>query len=501
MIVDWSKWRRSPPPPSSAERSVGDIIYALDEHGAPVWRSRPSPAAAAHALVLGASGCGKSVREASYLARAIIWDYLNLPPHQRMCLTVVDAKGDLVELLLQALCSEAPPHLVPEILGHTSVVDPFSRDPSAMVPLNFVHASWGDQPPGVTALMLSAIIGSASTASSSTQKVQMGGRQTELLTMAILACLTTGLREASLLWALDAIQSGNLAALGRRSTSQRASAYLCTVEPSPELLASTAARLRMLAIYEELETSIGTPGLCISADALTQPGQITLIELGRAPLPGLAEIFGSTLVRQVGEHLLARPNATVAQLHPSLLVVDEAQVVAGAIEDIGVRMLAVGRSKSIAATVLSQSTLILQNRAPELMAAFSTNAAARSIARMSVPDCEQWVRGVAPQPGGSESLGAIRSRLLSQVATLPNREFFYLDASANIRTRARSLEVDLDAWRAAADQHSADIAAARRRWTPSGGLPNRVTLAEYLQSQRPAQSAPTTRPRPRSKWG
>jgi hypothetical protein len=502
VIFDLSKWRRAPTRAASDAALDGDIVYAVDESGAAILRHRLSPVAAGHSISLGASGCGKSVREASYLARAIAYEYAHVPPPDRLSVTVVDAKGDLVELLLQALCAELAPEHLKEAMENTGIIDPFSRDPQTIAPLNFVHATWGDQPVGIVALMLGSIIGSASVASSATQRVHMGSRQTELLAMVILACLTTGIAEASLLWGLESLQNDRLKDLARLSTSRRAREYLENIDVSAELLSSTAARLRTLALYEELETSIGVPGLCLNATELTRPGRITLCDLGNAPLPGLAEVLGSTIVQMIGQTLLARPNATVARLPPALLAIDEVQVVASAIEEIGVRFLTVGRSKSIACTILSQSTQLLQNRAPELLAAFGTNAALRSVARMSVPDCEQWVRGVAPQPGVSESLGTIRSRLLSQVATLQNQEFFYFDTAAGVRTRARSLHVDLDLWRAAAEQHKDLIAAARRRWTPQqGGLQPPVTLSDYLKQQR--ASAPPRNPpsKPRSKWG
>ncbi len=498
MIFDFSRRLKRPLPPLPPAAAPGDVAYGMSESGQLILRPRGSTRVASHQVAMGASGSGKSVREADYLCRMMVYEWLSVPPAQQASLVVIDPKGDLVQHLLDAICATHPQALRSGLVGYCN---PFARhelgEPGG-IPLNFAKAELSGIPESVVALQFSSMISAVSTGVGGQKHLSMGARQMDLTNMLLAACLACPIPECSLLWALDAIQGDMLKELAALTTSRRAAEFLRTADLGGELAASTSSRLRTaLALYDGLENAVGAR-TCVSISSMVSAGRVTLIDLGPAPLPSLAECFGNILFSLLSAHLLARPSPSTAFPHCTC-VLDEGHMLAEALENTALFWTTLGRSKNLSLTVLTQGTKLLAERSPQLLSSLQTNANIKSIARMSAPDAEQWVRDAASRPGVEESLSAVRSRLVGVVTNLADQEFLYLTAGSAVR--AHSLPVDLAAWTAAGVAHAADVDAVKRRWTPPEGFPPRVQLADYLAAHKSTAARPARSGKPRSKWG
>lgn len=496
MIIDWSRRRRPPRPELAAPVRDGALPYLTAEDGSTIYRHRPSTVLADHSYCGAGSGQGKTTSEADYWARRMVHEWNTVPPDQQMALFAVDMKSDFVELLLGALCSLATPA---QLLAHVGFINVYARNgqPGA-VPLNFARSDLANQPPAVVALQLTAVLSSASAGLGGGQRVNMGNRQSETASQLFRAVLE-GPPEANLLWALDALQMDDLKQLATVTRSPSVRDYLNSVELSTELVSSISSRLRAaFALYDELENAVGA-STCLPWQDTVRPGAVTLLDLGHAPLPSLAECMGNIIVRLVGELLLQRPSPTTE--HHVKIACDEAQVLAESLEDVATRITTVGRSKNVSIAVFTQSTALFQQRAPELTASLLTNADTRTIGKLSVGDAEVWVRAAAPAPGVEESVGALRSRLLGIVTNLQPREFLYLTPGKV--QRARSLPVDIAAWDGAKARQAEVVDAIRRRWSPAEPFPPRLRLQDYLSANGVGRGGARPRsgePR-RGRWG
>ena len=501
MIIDFSRHLRRPPPDVPPGPESGDVPFALREDGSIFYRSRPSLRTADHEIALGASGSGKTIRIISYLQRAMEYEWLHVAPADQMTCIVIDMKSDCCNQALGAILSNPSTR---RFADRVSYIDCFARgkEPGA-VGLNFVQGTFGDRPKSVISLQLAGLLGSISTGVGST-KAGMGSRQMDLATM-LNAAAASGPPESSILWGLDALQANNLKMLASITTDRAARDFLMDADGtlSTELVSSVSSRLRTaFSLYEELENAVGATGAhsCISWESLCKPGQLVLIDLGRSPLPALAQIYGQVFLRMIADHGLSRPSPAIGYNHLKILV-DEAQELAEATEDVALRCLAIGRSKQCSLTIASQSTKVLHERAPQLLVSYATNARIRTISRLSTVDAQQWVRDATPPPGVEQSLSAMQGKLLNQVVNLADQECVIMTPGA--ATRARSLPADVPAWDAAlVDPANAElIDAIKRRWSPPAPFPPRIRLTDYVAGHKGNGAKPSRSTKPRSKWG
>jgi len=492
MIHDWTRLllrlgRKARP--ATAEAASGALIGYTSEGVGVRWPA-PTRELAAHGLVLGASGAGKTVLTVT----ALLGELATLqqrPGDERPVLCVVDPKGDLVAGLLEGLAYNAP-----ELLSSVNYLDPFGPG----FPFNLRHLALGETPLDIRATQLAALVAEVSTSTGSQRHLGVGARQVDALVHLILAALDTEHPDGSVLWALDALTTAEgFAGLAKLTRSARARQFLKSARLSDELRASTASRLRAaFAATSSLERLVTTPS-CLQLADLLAPGAITLIDLGRptAGLTSLQTFYANLLVRLIVEHLMERPSP-YRGAHVRL-VIDEAQVVAAVLSDVAERVLTTGRSRAVSLTALSQGTVLLREAGASLLQVLLTNSPLKLVGRLAAPDAALLAREQAPRPGVDEPAGRIRERFASAVTNLPEREFFCLRPSQ--RQRFTSLTVDLPAWERAAEEGRAVIEAVKERHAvpPADG---RLTLVQAVKSRRPRPGPGPSPGRPpvRSPW-
>ena len=471
---------RAPPPVRS-----GGVVVGHGEGGVPVFWPRQMQGEAGHALVLAASGAGKTVLVADVLARELVRDEA-LPVHIRPSFIVLDPKGDLARHLVQALGATTPTSL-----PNLTVLNPFS-------PAGFafnVNLAKSTVPLDIRAMQLAHLVSEVSTGIGGA-RAGMGTRQVDVLQHALLGALAVPTLGASPLLALDAlIERDGFASLAGLTTSDRARQFLENTRLSPELQSSTSSRLRMaLAATDELERLIAASS-CIDVNALTGAGQIVVIDLGHPPggLAPLITFWANLLLRQFVDHLLARPSPWHG--HTTRLVIDEAHIVSPVLSDVAEVLLTTGRSRGISLVTMTQTLSLLARSSAELVRCLEANVPFKLAGRLAPADAELMARGMGVA-------GAARERLVHVVTNLPDRHFVCLQPGT--ATRLKSVDVSMRAWRDAERRHAAEILAAASRFAVPTGNTRRVQLRDFTRtrSQGAGDDNRTRRERaPRSKWG
>ncbi len=486
-IVDWTDFklffhRRR----QQRRQQVGDgvVIGQSHEGGSVRWPS-PSNRSASHALVLGASGSGKSIM----VADALVAEFLQ--QRKRESIVTVDPKGDLVRHMIQALAATQPKRL-----SDVAYLNPF-REGFAY---NLIINRHDNTEPDIRAYALAGLVNNLSS-NVGTQHIGTGSRQQDVLFHLILATLASSHSQASILWALDALVIPNgLKKLARITKSDRARQFLNSVRLSPELASSTASRLRTaFAMTSRMERIISADS-CIDFKNLLSPGKLVLVDLGQPSggLSSLTQFWSNLLVRNIIDLLLARPS--MGKQHHVRIVIDEAQVVAPVLADVAERVLTTGRSLGVSLTTMSQGTTLINEASRTLLRTLLTNAPFRVIGRLAAQDAELLSKEQAPMPGIDIPLGQLRSEFAASVCNLSDREFFSLSPQKRIRFRSR--DVDMIHWNKAETRHNAQIEALKARY----GLPEpskpRVTLDKPFDA-RPLASKNKKKPASsvRSPWG
>lgn len=481
--------------PGSTLAPRDGVTLGVTDEGVAVHFPPPAPERASHATILAASGAGKTVMLGAALAGELAAD-------PTLGAILVDPKGDLGAMLIPLLARLAPGRL--ESLVY---LDPFAGG----FPFNLLRLPETTVPPSIRATQLAELVATVSTATGAQRHLGAGARQMDCLANLLLGALAVPTPGASLLYALDALtQPRGMKALAAQTTSERAKAFLLSANLSDELRASTAARLRStLAATESLEALIAAPG-CLDLAALTAPGAIVLLDLGRPTggLQSLQAFYANVLLRLLTETLMERPSPWAG--HHTRLVVDEAQVVVPVLADVAERILTTGRSRGISLVTLSQGTTLIADAAPTLLRVLFTNTPTKIVGRLAAPDAELLVREQAPTPGVDEPIARLRTRLAARIATLPDRTFLSLTPGG--RERFVSADVDLVAAAAAATAQAAAITAIKGRYAlPPNAAPRSVLsgpherpLSPQRRSHGPPEAPPEPTPPPspaRSRWG
>lgn len=500
-LTHWGLWlgRRRPQFEPASAAPAGVAVGHGDRGAVVVWPA-PSSESASHIAVFAGSGAGKSVMvAAAVVAEATAPRAPGQPPP---ALFVVDPKGDLAEHVLMALAATAPARL-----ADVMYLDPFAARGGFAFNLN--RLALGNTPIDIRAMQLANLVAEVSTATGSQRHLGVGARQVDLLTNVILGALGVEHPRASLLLALDALTDHkSLKALGTATSNERVKQFLLSAQLGDELRVSTSSRLRAaLAASSSLSAMISAPE-CIQFAALTAPGSIVLADLGR-PVGGLASLqtfYSNLVVRLAVEHLMERPSPWRG--HHCRIVVDEAQVVAPVLSDRAEAILTTGRSRGLSLTTITQGTTLLAAASDTLLRVLMTNTPTRFVGRLAAPDAEMLAREQAPARGVDESLGSFRGRFTAAVTSLEDREFFCLTPGR--RERFHTIDVDMDAWRAAGERHASAIEAVKSRLAIPPNTPRAVTLAELVATARPGlravannnpRAAGSSPGRPRSRWG
>jgi len=415
-------------------------------------------------------------------------------PDQRMSALVVDGKGDLVERLLQGFA-----HRAPHMLDRVRVLDPFA--PRACK-FNLCRLPLGGAPVEILALLLAGLVASLSTGAGS-QSMGVGARQVELLQLVFLAVCTARHSGTSVLWALDAfVEKRGFKMLAALSESVRARQFLLSANPSDDLRASCSSRLRLACAattqIEDMLSANEGPDF----ETWLGPGQVLCVDVGRPTggLTALRDFYASVFAALAIDFLLARPSGSG---HPTRIVIDEAQTVAGVLDTRIESIATVGRSKQLAATIMSQGTVLLQDASNTLVPVLMGNLPTKLIGRLAPLDAQLLAKQVAPGHGVDERAGTTRERFIATTCNLPDRTFTLMQPGS--RSRFVSADVDVPAWEAAARTHADKIEAARLRLALPEVTPPRVTLADAFEAhtgkaRKGAASAKTTT-KPRSRWG
>ena len=291
------------------------IVVGNSSRGIPVYWPVFTRQQAGHAMVLAASGAGKTIMAGF----ALISEFLqSLARGQPNALVIADPKGDLVKITLELLCL-----LAPERLSQVTLLDPFKYG----FPFNLNKLDRGaNTPVDIFSSQLAHLVGEVSTGTKGHMGVGM--RQIDVMSQLILASLDSKHEKANILWGLDALVMKNgFKVLAGITNSARARQFLLSAKLNDELKASCSSRLRTaFGASESLERMISTPG-CIQLNTLLSPGSIVLIDLGdpTGGLNSLQEFWANMLVRLIIDHLMQRPSPWTG--HHARLVIDEAQIV------------------------------------------------------------------------------------------------------------------------------------------------------------------------------
>lgn len=476
-----------------AAPATDGVPLGTREDGGLVRLPTPRTESSGHAAILAASGAGKTILVAAALVDEYIasWSSLQGPES----IVAIDPKGDLVAAIVAALAARSP-----GALDNVVVLNPFADGAFAF---NLNKLPLGNTPLDIRAAQLASLCATVSTGTGSQRHLGVGARQVDVLTNVLLAALSAEHPAANVTWSLEGLATPQgQQQLARLSRSQRAKAFLEQTKLGDELRTSCMARLRAsFASCEQLERIVAAPTCADLAD-LTASGRIVLIDLGSPPggLESLVTFWANLLCRLLIEHAMTRRSPWAG--HHLRLVVDEAQVVAGTLSDVAERLLTTGRSRGISLVALSQGTTLIEAAAPNLLRVLLTNASTKVVGRLAVGDAELLAREQAPKPGTDESLSSVRSRLVSSITNLADRQFFLLQPGSRVRFTSRN--VDVQSWSAAAARQHVRIQRAIDRYALPATLGQRVTLAQATQGSGRNDNNRRGRgnaPQPRSPWG
>jgi hypothetical protein len=470
------------------------IVVGSTESGTAVCWPQTQLGANTHVLVLGQSGCGKTVATCAALLAEIANESCTKPPALSTAYFVTDPKGDLSATLLSGLAAEAP-----QLLSRVHYLDPFS--PNRGFPFNLARLKTNTTC-DILAVQLAELVNELSTATGSQAHLGTGARQVDILCNLLLACLDSRSEGASPLWALDALCAPRgMKELAAATRSQRARQFLLSADRlSDQLVASTSARLRMaFALTEHIEQQMAASS-CIQFSELLAPGSIVIADLGNPPA-GMASItryYANLLVRLVIQYLLERPSPW--QGNCVRLVIDESQIVVPVIASVAQHLLETARSRGISLTLMTQGTATIRKEAPTLLASLMTNVKTIFAGRLSAQDAEALSRELSPSPGVEQSVSSLRQKFVARTTNLAQREFVRLGAGE--RSVFRSNDVPLDAWQEAARARADELTAVKERLNPELGTGPRPPLPLLSSAERkPKPKAPAGKRPPPSLWG
>lgn len=526
MTIDVSSlaaWWRSRSRNTQAAKPLPDkgalIGHTSDER--PIIFPLPSLESSPHAAIFAGSGVGKTALAANWCTQEIV---ASNAVDLQQTFFVVDAKGDLIHAILSGIA-----HAAPERLTDVYILDPFSAE---AFPFNLNRLALGNTPLDIRSAQLAGLVGTVSTATGTQAHLGVGSRQVDVLSGTLLGTLAADHPAANPGWAHDALTTpGGPRLLAALTKDPKAKAFLEHLQIGDELKSSCSSRLRSaFSATSSLERLIAAP-TCIQFAELFAAGRIVLCDLGRPTggLISLTKFYANLLVRLGIEYLMERPSPYRG--HHVRVIIDECQIVAPVLSDLAEHILTTGRSRAVSLTLITQQTSLLAQASDALLPVIWSNCPTKIIGRLSAADALLLSREVAPTRGTDEPIRTVQGRFSSAVATLRDREFFWL--RPGIRDRFDSAYVHLSAWEEAAERQAGAIAAAKSRLALSPSQPPRVTLSEaslsprtrsrsqaaapssqavgaprgetpssqQLPPQEKSTSAPRPTGRPRSKWG
>ncbi len=458
------RFRRSRP------SSTSGIEIGRTSGGAPVVFPSYVRGVANHSLVFGASGAGKSVLMAHALVSRIA-EEASTEPNTRNSIVIIDPKSDLIDHVIAGIAARAP-----DRLGDITILDPFNVGFAS----NLCHHEKLPSQLEVRAGQYADIVGAVSTGTGTQRHLGIGARQRDVLVHLLLAALDSTDPLRTVLWAEDALmQKGGLKALATLTNSVRARQWLQARKSlSDELRASCASRLRTaFAATRTLERGMAADS-CIDAEELMRPGRILLIDLGKPPagLVSLQRFQSNLWSRLFLSTLFSRPSPWSG--HQTMLVIDEAHIVAPLLADELEIAVTTMRSRGGAVCLMTQTVTLLRSASATLLPVLLGNTAIRFSGRLAASDAEALCRELGKAPGIDEPVARVRARIASELISLPDRRFFQFTPGG--RRQFTSSNVDLAGWNAAAEAHAATITAIRT--SGSGTLPEgtRPALAEVV---------------------
>lgn len=458
--------------PSSADDGV--VLGQSLDGGAVLWPT-PSRAVAGHVAIAAQSGVGKTIALLSALSKRITIETA-LAPERRPSYVLFDPKNDCLALI-DAIALRCPSRIADVV-----VLDPFVGIPSNLAKLNL-----RGQSRDAFARIIAQLVGISSTSASSASS-GTGARQSQLIYELFRCVLSSNHPHAHPLLCIDALRQSTdgfkrLASLAADPAIQQS---VATLHASPELVASTTARLDILAFTEVLACGMAAP-TCIDPTELIGPGKIVIFAAGNPP-------FGSShvIATQLSIFATLFINAALARRSNSddpmlTLAFDESALQVPVLGNEFITLLQTGRSRGVATCFLFQNFQVLASQNREFIDVLFANS--RILAgKLSADDAAALVRGIGPRADVSESVATIRARVQTEICSLPPREFVAFDAG--VRRRFRSCDEDLAAWRRAAEQHRAEIVAVTGRM--ASAVPQRppVRLTELVPDVPKAKSSP-----------
>lgn len=494
MLFDSSKFLRWLAPRVAETRQPpqpGDVVIGLDMQGRPFEVPRPTNVNAAHALVLAASGSGKSAMISYLLSKSILFDS-TLPKDDQQTILVGDPKGDTIALLIAAIAAE-----IPSKLSDIIYLSPFQFG----IPFNLNLLASDGLPAQIRSRQVTDIVSVVSTSVGAQKSLGAGSRQTFAWLQFFLAALTVPHERANILLAADGLQSEKgQKILAASTTSPEAREYLENTKLSEELRTSCLARLQLCFGATPLQTACFSAPTALNFAEIFSSGKIVLVDLSNPTggLISLQSLWGNLLFRFMFEYLLAQKSGTARHTRVYL---DEAQTLAPVLADLAERVATVGRSLGISATYASQGAALIQDASPTLWKILSTNTPLKIIGRSNVSDSKAFSAEQAPAPGTDESISSLHTSLQSGIVGLKDREFYGFRPGGE-RMKFRSVDADVAGWRKAAEGRSAEIEEIKRAYGISATQPPRLTLTELAGADKRRSTATASRPTtPKSKWG
>lgn len=433
-----------------ALREAADAISvgsAVDDPNLRVRLRVTDIAGSGHALVLGASGAGKT-RAVAGIAMDLFRRIAAAPGS--MAVWVADHKSEFVGLLralLADLVRELPVEQREALLGQIVVIDPFST--SALVPLQILKSEPGVAPE-VQAYDVTTLIDAVGGEG-------MGVRQDAFLYHAILLGITRGMTLPELARILN--DEVALVSAAVASPSAEARAYFTGERRIPQTsLEGVRARLHRLLRLPGTRLMLGASGSVNFRELLRD--RITLVDLGSPPLgcEDIGKFWSQLLNLKFSRAIFERTQEDAAR--PVAAFVDEWQegLAAGAdTADRYERLLSMARSRGVSLWLISQSLAGAAKVSSTLPKVVATNTNLQMLFRGAPDDARQMahllpVTGRCPHGGRAPWEPRPRSPYLSRVeelqvlqeavSSLPDRTFYFWDRRGGHRAalvRARDV--------------------------------------------------------------
>lgn len=460
---------------------------ALADPTQPIALSLSELAGSTHALVLGASGGGKS-RLLAALCRQVVRAHL---AGRQIGLVLLDPKSELAQLILELIAVDVArvgPEARRRLLADFAYVDPFADH----VPLNVLARI-----PGVAPEVQAFDV---ATALEHVGGEGAGPLQRDFLYNIVLA----GIGRATLprLYELtgDARALATFAAASEHAdvrgffASQRIGAR--SIEG---LRARLHALLRVPAARRCLEAET-----CLPFHEITRGCRVTLFATGDPPLgtEDVARMFNILFLSRLGRGVFARPGEIAT---PMIIVCDEFQTgAAGQAVDTFERLLNLARSRRVGVVLATQSLSAVGRVSPNLATVVATNAAVLAAFRAgpedarlladALPVTRRRARHAEPWEEHSVLMTESEERrlLLSEACALGTRTFYFLDrrqTSMAILTRTVDVERPMS--------NGAAVEALRRGRRPLTGRVASAPQGVFRVAPRglgPRRGAPPARP-------